>query len=156
MFICHKGHEREDSKQRCKICKATNSKKWRNNNKEKIKEIERIYLSNPENRQRKTERDKTYRQPFWYSKYNTSPASRSRTARRRARKLTATPLWANKDLIDTFYIKAKLMEWFTGNKYHVDHIIPLQGEDVCGLHVENNLQILPALENKIKSNKLEI
>lgn len=72
---------------------------------------------------------------------------------RHAAKLQATTAWADLDLIEIFYIKAKFMEWFTGEKYHVDHIIPLQGKNVCGLHVEGNLQVIPAKENIAKKNK---
>jgi hypothetical protein len=84
-------------------------------------------------------------------KYPGKKAFHSQT--RRADKDQRTPVWANKDLIEVFYIKAKFMEWFTGDKYHVDHIIPLRGKLVSGLHVENNLQVIPAKENLSKNNK---
>ena len=70
-----------------------------------------------------------------------------RKAKRRAQKLHATVPWANLDKIASIY---KLCP----KDYHVDHIIPLQGETVCGLHVENNLQYLTAFDNKSKGNKL--
>jgi hypothetical protein len=59
------------------------------------------------------------------------------------------PPWANNE---------KIMEIYANRPagYHVDHIVPLQGEIVCGLHVENNLQYLPARENMSKQNHFEV
>lgn len=77
------------------------------------------------------------------------------TRKRQAAKIKRTPSWANKQLIDAFYLEAKRLEELTGIKFHVDHIIPLQGELVSGLHVETNLQLLPAHENLGKSNNFD-
>lgn len=81
----------------------------------------------------------------------------AKTARRRASKLKATPPWLRKqdfEEIKELYEIAKAFKLYTGEEYHVDHIIPLQGENVCGLHVPWNLQVIPAKENLNKSNKL--
>jgi len=69
------------------------------------------------------------------------------TARTRARKKQAIPKWADMDKIRQIYINCP-------KDYQVDHIIPLQGKEVCGLHVENNLQYLTKSDNCRKSNKL--
>ncbi len=66
------------------------------------------------------------------------------TAARKAYVKRATPSWANKFFIGEAYHLAKLREQIVGGKWHVDHIIPLRGKKVCGLHVENNLQVIPA------------
>ena len=82
------------------------------------------------------------------------------TAKRRAVKLRATPKWLTKDQlkeIREFYILAKELQWL-GNPtdpLEVDHIVPLQGENVSGLHVPWNLQILSKSLNGSKSNKHE-
>ncbi len=72
-------------------------------------------------------------------------------ANRRAVKLKATPLWLSfsqrKEMVK-IYKEAKEK----GRDYHVDHIVPLQGKFVSGLHVPWNLQIIPAIENIRKKN----
>lgn len=64
----------------------------------------------------------------------------------------AKPTWANDALIKEKYIERDNLNKETGIVHHVDHIIPLQGENVCGLHVEYNLQVLTANDNMTKSN----
>lgn len=64
-----------------------------------------------------------------------------------------TPEWANKGYLDLWYKLAKIEEERTGCKVHVDHIIPLRGEKVSGLHVEGNLQLMFAEDNYFKNNK---
>lgn len=80
-------------------------------------------------------------------------AASERVARRRARLTRAMPKWANPEKIREFYESADALGMLTGEWFHVDHVIPLRGRTVCGLHNEFNLQILPAAENIKKSNK---
>jgi len=84
---------------------------------------------------------------------NNLDKSQARNARRRARKLDANVTWVNEEKIKDLYKQAARFSLWLGIKYHVDHIIPLAGNTVCGLHVENNLQIIPSRENLSKSNK---
>lgn len=79
------------------------------------------------------------------------------TAKRRAAKLQATPPWLTKEQFDeikNYYSLAKELQWLSEETLEVDHIIPLQGENVSGLHVPWNLQVLPRSLNISKSNKL--
>lgn len=73
-------------------------------------------------------------------------------ANRRANEKQATPSWANSFFIAEAYRLAKLREKVCGGKWHVDHTVPLQSKKVCGLHVEHNLQVIPATVNTRKSN----
>lgn len=74
------------------------------------------------------------------------------SAKRRAEKLKRTPPWADIAAIRAIYEKARAITCATGVPHHVDHIIPLQGEIVSGLHVESNLQILTGSDNSKKKN----
>jgi hypothetical protein len=81
----------------------------------------------------------------WYaSKHNTA---------RRLVTIRATPGWADAQAIRRVYDLAARLESETGLIYHVDHIVPLNGKTVSGLHNQFNLQVLPATENIKKSNR---
>jgi len=76
---------------------------------------------------------------------------------RKAKQISATPSWLSeleKLWMREIYDLAKHRQARFGGKWHVDHIIPLRGKTVCGLHVPWNLQVIPANDNLRKSNKL--
>lgn len=77
----------------------------------------------------------------------------ARSAKQRAELTQATPTWANENYILLFYDLAKMEEERTGKLVHVDHIVPLKSDVVCGLHVEDNLQLLFAKDNIKKKNR---
>lgn len=106
--------------------------KWRKNNSEKHLEFSlRWQRNNPEK-------------------------ANARNAKRRAARLKRTVAWADHEAIKTKYTTARYLSELTGEQYHVDHIIPLQGELVSGLHVENNLRVVPSKVNLSKGNSFDV
>jgi 5-methylcytosine-specific restriction endonuclease McrA len=82
---------------------------------------------------------------------------RADTKARRRKHRDATPNWLTrrqKSEIRQLYQIAITMTQTTGEQYVVDHIVPLRGEEVCGLHVPWNLRVITQEENLKKSNKL--
>jgi len=77
----------------------------------------------------------------------------------KVRKKNRIPKWVDKDhmwMIKEAYELAQIRTKQFGFSWHVDHIYPLQGELVSGLHVIENLQVIPGIENIKKKNKFEI
>jgi len=69
----------------------------------------------------------------------------------------AKPKWLTDDhlfMIAEIYELRDLRSKLTGVVHHVDHIVPLRGQNCCGLHVPWNLQVIPAQDNLKKSNRL--
>jgi hypothetical protein len=89
-------------------------------------------------------------------KENNKVQVRADTKARRRKHRDATPLWLSrrqKSEIRQLYQIAITMTQTTGEQYVVDHIVPLRGESVCGLHVPWNLRVITQEENLKKSNK---
>lgn len=74
-------------------------------------------------------------------------------AARRAAVLQRTPPWADRIKIEAIYRERDRLSRLTGVPHHVDHVVPLRGKTVWGLHVAENLHPIPARENNQKYNR---
>lgn len=89
----------------------------------------------------------------WFSR---NPGKRAvYSASYRASKINAQPEWCDQDDMRIIYKQCRKKTKETGVPHEVDHIIPLQSDIVCGLHVPWNLQIITQDENRKKSNRME-
>ena len=129
---------------------AESKKKWKEANKEYVGTKDRAYaLANPEKR--------TAARKKWVASNpgkNTAIKSLNKQSRNKR-----VPTWLSDDdkwLIEQTYELAALRTKMFGFSWHVDHIIPLQGKTVSGLHVPTNLQVIPGVENLRKNNRFEV
>jgi hypothetical protein len=152
---CARGHiaERLVSCRNCLQCHNEKCTAWAKRNRAKRRKFARAgYAANPDKQRLRcqayyaanTARARA-RVSAWKRKH--PDKNTANTARRNARKLKATPIWANHDAIEVLYSLAR-----SASK-QVDHIVPLKGRSVCGLHVHNNMQLLPPAENMKKGNR---
>lgn len=150
---------------RCKLCDRACKTTQEYNKQRRLKRLERRKEINEYQREyQKTHRAQFNRYMKKYAdknrqsmrdrnnKFSSSekqkPINNARAARRRAAKLKRTPSWLTREQlfeIQVFYTEAQRLTKETGELYTVDHIEPLQGENVSGLHVPWNLQVLKGL-----------
>jgi hypothetical protein len=133
-----------------KSCRA-----YRAKNIEARRKIDREYASSIREHRLETHRE-------WVSKNKEYVAAYMREWRKTAhvtkcrkgdkRTTRNTPPWASQFLIGEIYALARLRTKVTGFPWEVDHIIPLNGKTVCGLHVENNLRVIERQHNRVKGN----
>jgi hypothetical protein len=103
---------------------------------------------------------KRERSRLWKSR-NKDKVNVGTAKRRAARKTSYIQNWGLNDELNSFAIQeiyslSRLRSELTGIEHEVDHIIPLINDKVCGLHVYNNLQVIPAYINRSKGNKFNI
>jgi hypothetical protein len=89
----------------------------------------------------------------YYARHQADEIARANA--RRTWLLQAIPPWADLKAITQIYHEARRLSIRTGVDHHVDHVIPLRAKLVCGLHCENNLQILTAQTNLSKGNRTD-
>ena len=142
--------------------KAKYDSEYQRKNKEKIAKRHAAYAASLTAEQR--EQRKIYQREWYRNKFDATilndeerkARGRAYKKRNKAKRLNRVPSWLTEEhtqQIFEIYMEAKILELETGDKYHVDHIVPLCGKNVSGLHVPWNLQVLEASENLSKSNK---
>ncbi len=152
----------------CKECSKAAKKEWyeKNAEAEKAKAMQYHYENYEKNKDRIIKRTIEWQRNN-KEKYaikskrcyeNTKHKKFAWQALARAAKRNAVPKWINEELkqeIQKFYVEARLKTRETGTKYEVDHIVPLMGKTVCGLHVPWNLRVITQFENRSKQNSFE-
>jgi hypothetical protein len=141
------------------------AQEWYGRNKELAKERAKAWaLANPEKaseskqkwRKENTETHNSINRE-WFA--NNKDKRAAYQGKRKAAQLQRTPKWLTESdlrMIEAKYSLAAMLTRKTGVIHHVDHIIPLQGKKVSGLHVFSNLRVIPGTDNVKKSNSYQI
>lgn len=141
---CCKERRAAEYKEQQQAARASRREYYENN-----RELERLRARDyaRANRERISRANKQWR-------YTNPDKHAARSAAYRAAKSRRTPSWLTPDdltEIRQFYAFAQQLREETGIDWHVDHILPLRGERISGLHVPNNLRVIPADQNLRKS-----
>jgi hypothetical protein len=162
---CKYGHvaERRVNGGACLVCEAEKYKNWAASNPEKVKAAySKSYAKHAEHRRQKAAEyrannpEKIAAATRGWRENNRGKRT-SMQMMRLARQANATPSWLSpeqKESIDVFYTEAASLSKKFNVRIHVDHIVPLKGSNVCGLHVPWNLQLTTQSYNCSKNNSM--
>lgn len=141
-ICCFGRHGRDGYRSRCKACVKQDKTAY--------------YLKNPDKRalhKCRTPEAARRNVAAWGQRY--PEKVRAKRAIRRLAQRQACPPWADKQAIANVYAEAVRLSSEMGIPFEVDHIIPIRGENVCGLHVHWNLRAIPAADNHRKGNRID-
>ena len=155
---CRAEIERNNRLQSGDLIREQERKRYKANRESKAQSIKKYYQANRDSilaRNAKLYQSKADAIKAGAKNYRQENRERVRAwnGTRRAALRNACPAWADKKAIAAKYREAVSMERKTGIAHHVDHIIPLAGAMVCGLHVVENLAVIPASDNLRKGVK---
>lgn len=158
---CKYGHVAQRYTRNCDCVVCNKNKCYQNFLRNPEKYRQRVKEYNSKNKEAHRKRSSEY---YWdnkekvaeyYKKWriNNRDVIRLHSAKYRASLLQASVEWADEEAINLIYKTANYLQEKTGIPMDVDHIVPLQGKNVCGLHVENNLRCVPRSLNASKGNR---
>lgn len=142
--------------QKCKECCKEYATTWRAENPDNFKQYyaeKKLSLQKKYKEWREANPEQRAEYMAKWGKEN-APLVAEKNMRRHAGKIQATPKWANREKMVEFYKEAERLTRETGVPHHVDHIYPLNGKIVCGLHCEANLNVITQFENIQKLNRM--
>ncbi len=160
---CKHGHVevRFVSSGECMECSRVRAQRWSTKNPDKIRTMRKA--SAARNADKVTERYNRWlaKNPEYHANYRQQNSDKRALyeAKRRSAKAAAMLGHLTEEQLEQIaavYAEAKRLTEETGVLHHVDHIIPLQGRDVSGLHVPWNLQVITGSDNSRKGNRLPL
>ena len=162
MSICKRGHVIEYSSPGNDVCKHCARVRYLEQRPARLAKAKARYIAKKAELQSKMKdyaanhRDEINANHRAWSAKN-YPKVVANTRVQQAARLQRVPPWvtmSDKERMQIIYEIRDNLELLDGTQYHVDHIYPLQGALVSGLHVPNNLRIIPARDNISKGNRM--
>lgn len=131
----------------CKVCHNKTNVEWIHKNREEVRP--KLLAYGREYYKKNKDTIKVKAKEYYLEHYD---EILKRVSQRPKKLERATPPWADLEKTKEVYVEAAKLR-AAGNDVQVDHIYPLEGKFICGLHIHTNLRIITSIENRTKHNK---